>query len=78
MAVLGNDDLYNSTTNGETTRPVVADPETTEVNQSYVQYKASDEFEGIEELTFRGGRQIIKLDNLRFIGAVDWRQVNQT
>jgi len=34
VTVLGDDDTYNSSTNGVTDRPVVADPEYTEVNQS--------------------------------------------
>lgn len=71
VTVLGDDDAYNSTTNGVTGRPVVADPEYTEVNQAYLQYKGS---------TFTGvlGRQRITLDNQRFIGNVGWRQNEQT
>ncbi len=70
VTVLG-DDTYNSTTNGVTDRPIVADPEYTEVNQAYLQLKAG---------TFTGlaGRQRITLDNQRFIGNVGWRQNEQT
>jgi hypothetical protein len=71
VTVLGDDDAYNSTTNGETGRPVVADPEYTEVNQAYVQYKQGS-FVGLL------GRQRILLDNQRFIGNVGWRQNEQT
>src|SRR5690606_17124389 len=49
----------------------IADPETTEVNQSYVQYKQN-------AFTARLGRQDIRLDNQRFVGAVPWRQDFQT
>jgi hypothetical protein len=71
VTVLGDDDTYNSTTNGVTERPVVADPEYTEVNQAYLQFKSG---------TFTGllGRQRITLDNQRFVGNVGWRQNEQT
>jgi hypothetical protein len=71
VTVLGDDDSYNSTTNGVTDRPVVADPEYTEVNQAYLQLKVG---------TFTGlaGRQRITLDNQRFVGNVGWRQNEQT
>ena len=70
VTVLGND-TYNSTVNGVTDRPVVADPEYTEANQAYLQLKLGT-FTGI------GGRQRIVLDNQRFIGNVGWRQNEQT
>jgi len=71
VTVLGDDDTYNSTTNGVTDRPIVADPEYTEANQAYLQLKLG---------TFTGvaGRQRILLDNARFIGNVGWRQNEQT
>jgi hypothetical protein len=69
--VLGDDEAYNSTTNGITDRPVVADPEYTEVNQAYVQFKTG-------ALTGVGGRQRITLDDQRFVGNVGWRQNEQT
>lgn len=68
---VGND-LYNSTRNGNIDRPVVADPEGTEVNQALVSYK------GFENTLIRAGRRRIKLDNDRFIGNVGWRQNEQT
>ncbi len=71
VTVLGDDDTYNSTTNGVTDRPVVADPEYTEVNQAYLQYKFGS-FTGLL------GRQRIMLDNQRFVGNVGWRQNEQT
>ncbi|UTF60333.1 alginate export family protein [Gilvimarinus sp. DA14] len=51
---------------------VIADPEGTEVNQAFVSYK------GLGASEFRYGRQRITLDNQRFIGAVGWRQNDQT
>ena len=68
---VGND-LYNSTRNGNTNRPVVADPEGTEINQALISYK------GIDNTVIRAGRQRIMLDNHRFIGNVGWRQNGQT
>lgn len=63
---------YNSTDNGESEYPVVADPKDTELNQAYLWYT------GIEDNIFKLGRQRIKLDNDRFIGNVGWRQNEQT
>ncbi len=65
-------DLYNSTRNGNANRPVVADPEGTEINQALILYR------GIENTVIRAGRQRITLDNHRFIGNVGWRQNEQT
>lgn len=59
-------------TPGRTEYPVVGDPEGTEVNQAYVDYK------GIAYTTLRVGRQRINLDNQRFVGGVAWRQNEQT
>jgi len=68
---LGAED-YNSTTNGRTTFPVVADPDSTELNRFQLTYK------GIPETTAVIGRQRILMDNQRFIGNVGWRQNEQT
>lgn len=70
---LGGDN-YNSTTNGETTYSVVADPEGTEVNQAYLSYQGFDTL-------FKYGRQQITYRDApfhRFIGNVLWRQNHQT
>jgi len=66
------DDRYNNTFNGRTDFPVVADPESTEVNQAYLSYK------GIADTELKLGRHSLSLDNWRFIGDVRWRQNNQT
>ena len=68
---LGGED-YNSTTNGKTTYPVVADPDSTELNRAQVT------FTGIPNTAVTFGRQRIILDNARFIGNVGWRQNEQT
>lgn len=66
------DDNYNSTLNGKTNRPVVADPESTEINQAFLSYQ------GIEDTKIDLGRKVLEYDNFRFIGAVPWRQNIQT
>jgi hypothetical protein len=50
---------------------VVADPDHTELDQGYVAYK-NDKFSG------KIGRQVIVMDNHRFVGHVGWRQDRQT
>lgn len=49
----------------------IADPETTEVNQAYLQYVSGG-------FTAKLGRQDIRYDNQRFVGAVPWRQDYQS
>lgn len=51
----------------------VLDPSTTEINQAWLSYNYED-----WKTDAKGGRQIINLDNQRFVGAVDWRQNQQT
>ncbi len=70
VLVLGSE-TYNNTVNGNTSRPVVADPDVTEFNQGYVQYKNDD-------FTLKAGRQGINLGNQRFVGTVGFRQNDQT
>ena len=67
---IGNEN-YNSTVNGNTQYPVVADPTLTEVNQAFVGYRSG-------ELNISFGRQRINHNNQRFIGGVAWRQNEQT
>ncbi|AXR07010.1 alginate export family protein [Salinimonas sediminis] len=50
---------------------VIADPESTELHQGFIQYKT-------KALTVKAGRQVIALDGQRFIGHVGWRQNWQT
>ncbi len=66
---------YNDATGSataQTSYPVVADPEGTEVNQAKISYK------GVDDTTMTLGRQRVIFDNARFIGNVGWRQNEQT
>lgn len=65
-------DLYNSTSNGKTQFPVVADPEVVDLDQAYLQYASP------WDTTAKLGRQRIIFDNHRFIGNVGFRQNEQT
>ncbi len=69
-AALG--DNYNSGLNGKTTYPLVADPKNLELNRLQVQYKAG------ANTVLTAGRQRINLDDQRFVGAVGWRDNEQT
>jgi hypothetical protein len=62
---------YNSSTNGHTGYEIVKDPETTRFSQAYLQYQYG-------KTVAKVGRQVINLDNQRFIGSVDWRQMMQS
>lgn len=50
---------------------VIADPETTELDQGFVQYNNT-------MLTAKLGRQVLTYDGHRFLGHVGWRQDKQT
>lgn len=65
-------DNFNSTSNGLTGYPVIADPDATELNQAYLSYA------GLPDTLFKFGAQRVKLDNDRFVGNVGWRQNEQT
>ncbi len=63
---------YNDTTNGQTTFPVVADPDGVEINQAWVSWS------GLPDTSVKIGRQRVNIDNQRFIGSLGWRQNDQT
>lgn len=65
-------DDYNDTINGKTGLPIVADPETVELNR----LQAS--FNGLPGTEITIGRQRLILDNARFVGNVGFRQNEQT
>lgn len=50
---------------------VIADPETTELDQAFIGYKSGD-------FSFKLGRQVYTLDGQRFVGHVGLRQDRQT
>jgi len=64
-------DRYNEGPAASARYPTVADPDDTDVNQLYVDYT------GLAGTRVRLGRQSLKLDNVRFIGNVEFRQVMQ-
>ena len=70
VGVVGVDD-YNSTTNGKTNYPIVADPEGFDLNQAFVRRESG-------AVTMTGGRQRILHGRQRFLGGVAWRQNEQT
>ena len=63
---------YNSTTNGKTQHPIVADPESHELNRLQLTNTS------LPGTTLTVGRQRILLDDQRFVGNVGWRQNEQT
>lgn len=66
-------DHYNSTTNGQTQYPTVADPaDFAAVNRFALINKS------LERTTLTFGRQRIVQDDQRFVGNVGWRQHEQT
>jgi len=67
----GSED-YNDTINGRTSYPVVADPDTAELNRLQIAY------DGLPDTIVTLGRQRIILGNARFVGNVGWRQNEQT
>ena len=69
---LAIDEAYNSTTNGKTRYPVVADAQNVELNRLALQYR------GFKKTVVTVGRQRINLDDQRFVGSVAWRQNEQT
>lgn len=50
---------------------LIADPQNSRVTQAYLDYTIGD-------TSLRAGRQMINLDDQRFVGAVGWRQMPQT
>ena len=65
-------DDYNSTINGNTLYPVVADPRSSELNRLQITNSS------LPLTTVTLGRQRIVLDDHRFVGDVGWRQNEQT
>jgi hypothetical protein len=70
---IGPEHNYNAAgSNHQGTRPIVADPPLTELNQAWFGYSYTN------LLKAKVGQQVIDLDNQRFIGDVGWRQNEQT
>lgn len=76
-----NNDFYDGTPNtfggaaatpaDKKNYPLVVDPDYTGVNQLFI------EWTGIPDTKVRVGRQSVKLDNVRFVGNVEFRQIMQ-
>ena len=69
--VAGVEDFNAAGLNNNGTYSVVADPEVTEVDQAFIQYKS-------DSVTVKAGRQVVTYDGHRFVGHVGWRQDRQT
>jgi hypothetical protein len=69
--VAGIDDYNNTLGKNAGEYSVIADPETTELDQLFLQYKQG-------RFGAKAGRQVITMDNHRFVGHVGWRQDRQT
>jgi hypothetical protein len=69
--VAGIDDYNNTLGKNAGEYSVIADPETTELDQFFLQYKQG-------KFGAKAGRQVITMDNHRFVGHVGWRQDRQT
>jgi hypothetical protein len=63
---------YNSTVNGKTMYPIVADPENYELNRVHFTNTS------LPGTTLTIGRQRINIDDQRFVGNVGWRMNEQT
>lgn len=68
--ILGIED-FNSTTNGRTEYPIVADPKGFDLNQAFIKYANGD-------TTVTVGRQRINHGGQRILGGVAYRQNEQT
>ncbi|MFY9143131.1 alginate export family protein [Sulfuricurvum sp.] len=71
VQAIGGQHYFDGTYNGMTGYETVVDPEQTRFSQAYLQYK-------LGKTVAKAGRQVINLDNQRFIGSVDWRQMMQS
>lgn len=68
-----NKDTYAPGPGSPVQRDIIADPTGTQMNQAWLAYSNTNWMSSV-----KGGRQMIVLDNSRFIGNVGWRQNMQT
>ena len=71
-ATLAISPAYNSGLNGKAAYPLVGDPQNIELNRLQLQYR------GLPKTIVTVGRQVINLDDQRFVGAAAWRDNEQT
>jgi hypothetical protein len=64
-------DSFNEGPAASARYPTIADPDNTDLNQIYLDYA------GLPDTRIRVGKQSVKLDNVRFVGNVEFRQVMQ-
>jgi hypothetical protein len=69
--VTNDGNRHDSTANGRTDYPVIADPEALELNQAWVGWQNAQSAATL-------GRQRVVLGNQRWVGNVGWRQNEQT
>ncbi|ADR34044.1 hypothetical protein Sulku_1382 [Sulfuricurvum kujiense DSM 16994] len=68
---IGGEHYYSVTNSRSSTAyDTIADPQQSRITQAYLHYK-------LNKTTAKVGRQIINIDNQRFVGSVDWRQMPQ-
>jgi hypothetical protein len=72
---VADQDTYAAGPGSPVARDVIADGNITEMNQAWLAYKYGDTNWSV---AIKGGRQVITLDNHRFIGHVGWRQNMQS
>ncbi|NIW25353.1 MAG: alginate export family protein [Gammaproteobacteria bacterium] len=65
-------DSFNSTRNGKTQLPIVADPAATDLNQLLISHVSAS------GLIVSLGRQRLVSSSRRFVGSINWRQNEQT
>lgn len=66
------DKAYFSGVNGKTQYPLIADPQNLEVSRLQIQYHPTKTF------ALTAGRQLINIEDQRFVGSSGWRQNEQT
>jgi len=77
-------ETYNDAVQGPNGETIIADPETTELNEVWLQLQRDDLLRLFSpdapdvDLGAKAGRQAILLDDTRFVGNVNWRQNEQT
>lgn len=71
VQAIGGQHYFDGTNNGMRGYETVVDPDQTRISQAYLQYK-------LGKTVAKVGRQVINLDNQRFVGSVDWRQMMQS
>lgn len=67
----GYTDYNDGSSTGNAKYDKIVDPQQARMTQAYIDYK-------LGKTLIRAGRQDVNIDNQRFVGTVDWRQMKQT